>query len=99
MAAMTIEQAKKMFEEINQDFEKGTINFDKIDKFLFKFIELMNDEFSQTNTNLFAGFVSQYIQTNHKLPKSLKDLLRLAKIYIDIMETPSKYETEPVTII
>lgn len=59
----------------------------------------MNDEFSQTNTNLFAGFVVQYIQNNHKPPEILKDLLHLIKTYIDIIENPTKIKSKGASLL
>jgi hypothetical protein len=98
---MLLESARKKFNEINEGFEKnGSIEFDRVDKFLIEFTELLDKNFSQANTSLFSNLIILYIQTEPK-QKCFKDLLHWIKIYIEIMEeTPeSIYDTEPIKTI
>ena len=100
MTTMNIDQAKKVLKEIEQEQENGKTSHTKIEKFLFEFIELVNDEFSQANTNLFTGLVTQHLQIGHpKAPEPYKDIMYWVKIYISIMENPSIYENKGATII
>lgn len=99
MTTMNIDQANKVYKSINQNVEQGKYDFNEIDKFMFEFIELMNDEFSQTNTNLFASLVNIFIQNDHNPPTEAKKLLRLIGIYLNIIENPSVYKSKGATLI
>ena len=99
MNIINIEQAEKLSAEIKQDIEKGTINFNKIEKFLIEFIELMNmEKFSQANMNLFSSLVGWYIQSKPN-PKNLNIVLRYVNIYINIINNPSIYESRGIITI
>ena len=92
---MDIKQAQKLLAEIEQEEKNGKMTFDKIDKFLIELIELLNSQkFSQANINLFSNLVTWYFRA--KNVDSLSSTLHYAKIYISIMNEPSKYENSPV---
>lgn len=100
MTTITIEQAKKIFEEINKNFKNGKFEPAKIDKFLIEFTELLNDEkFSQANTNLFSSLVGLHMQSDSKTPKLYITIFHWIEIYIDIMENPTKIDSEGAKLI
>jgi len=100
MSTMNIDQAKKKIKVIKQEQENSKTNPGKINKFLLEFIELVNDEFSQANSNLFAVRVNGSLQFGHPTPpEAYKDILDLVDIYIEIMENPSIYEEKGAELI
>ena len=93
-------QAKNLMPEIINEIDKGTINKDKINKFFIEFIELLvSEKFSIFNVELFSSLVQAYFHATQTSPAQIKKILHVARIYIDVINNPSVYESRGAILI